>query len=57
MIAMCPRPESHLTYMIPIALTTEFVLTAVPGDGAGRVIGWSTAGAVVSVVAAAAVAS
>jgi hypothetical protein len=23
---MCPRSESHLTYMIDIALTTEFVL-------------------------------
>ena len=31
MIMMCPRSESQLTYMIPIALTTEFVL-----DGGGR---------------------
>ena len=31
MITMCPRTESHLTYMIPIALTTEFVL-----DGGAR---------------------
>ena len=23
---MCPRSESHLTYMIPIVLTTEFAL-------------------------------
>jgi hypothetical protein len=26
MITMCPRTESHLTYMIDIALNTEFVL-------------------------------
>jgi hypothetical protein len=26
MITMCLRSESQLTYMIPIALTTEFVL-------------------------------
>jgi hypothetical protein len=25
---MCPRSESQLTYMIPIALTTEFALEA-----------------------------
>jgi hypothetical protein len=23
-LVMCPRPESHLTYMINIALTTQF---------------------------------
>jgi hypothetical protein len=28
MIAMCPRPDTHLTYMIDIALTTEFTLAA-----------------------------
>jgi hypothetical protein len=26
MITMCPRTDSHLTYMINIALTTEFML-------------------------------
>jgi len=26
MIAMCPRPDTHFTYMINITLTTEFVL-------------------------------
>jgi hypothetical protein len=31
MIVMCPRPDSHLTYMIPITLTKEFVL-----DGGSR---------------------
>ena len=25
---MCPRPDTHLTYMINIALTKEFALTA-----------------------------
>jgi hypothetical protein len=28
MITMCPRTDSHLTYMIDIALTTEFAITA-----------------------------
>ena len=28
MIAMCPRSDSHLTYMIDIALTTQFAITA-----------------------------
>jgi hypothetical protein len=28
MITMCPRPDTHLTYMINIALTTEFALDA-----------------------------
>jgi hypothetical protein len=28
MITMCPRADSHLTYMINIALTTEFAITA-----------------------------
>jgi hypothetical protein len=28
MIAMCPRTDSHLTYMIPIALTAEFSLVS-----------------------------
>jgi len=28
MITMCPRSDSHLTYMIDIALTTEFAITA-----------------------------
>jgi len=33
MIAMCPRPDTHFTYMINITLTTEFVLLrAVRGD-------------------------
>jgi hypothetical protein len=27
-LAWCPRRESHLTYMIDIALTTEFTLVA-----------------------------
>jgi len=27
---MCPRGDSHLTYMIPIAVTAEFCLD---GDG------------------------
>ena len=26
MITMCPRTDMHLTYMINITLTTEFVL-------------------------------
>ena len=26
MITLCPRSDSHLTHMIDIALTTEFVL-------------------------------
>ena len=26
MITMCPRPDTHLKYMINIALTTEFAL-------------------------------
>ena len=30
MITMCPRGESQLTYMIPIAVTAEFCLD---GDG------------------------
>jgi hypothetical protein len=30
-VSMCPRPDTHLTYMINIALTTEF---AIPGGGA-----------------------
>jgi hypothetical protein len=38
MITPCPRSESHHTYMIPIALTTEFVLEA----GGGR---WAVTGA------------
>ena len=25
---LCPRPDAHLTYMINIALTTEFAITA-----------------------------
>jgi hypothetical protein len=28
MITMCPRPDTHLTYMIDIALTTDFMLAA-----------------------------
>ena len=24
---LCPRPDTHLTYMIDIALTTEFAIT------------------------------
>jgi hypothetical protein len=28
MIAMCPRSESQLTYMIDIALTMEFAISA-----------------------------
>jgi len=28
MIMMCPRTESQLTYMIDIALATEFAITA-----------------------------
>jgi hypothetical protein len=28
LLAMCPRPDTHLTYTINIALTTEFTLTA-----------------------------
>ena len=28
MITMCPRGDSQLRYMIPIALTTEFVIEA-----------------------------
>jgi hypothetical protein len=28
MIAMCPRSDTHLTYMIDIALTAEFALAA-----------------------------
>jgi hypothetical protein len=27
MITMCPRPDTHLTYMTDIALNTEFALT------------------------------
>ena len=27
MITMCPRPEVHLTYMIDIALTAEFMIS------------------------------
>jgi len=27
MIAMCPRSGTHLTYMIDIALTTEFAIS------------------------------
>lgn len=30
MIAMCPRADSHLTYLIPIVLTTDFVLDGGP---------------------------
>jgi hypothetical protein len=30
MIAMCPRSDSHLTYMIDIALTTECALGGGP---------------------------
>jgi hypothetical protein len=26
MITMCPRPESHLTYMAPVTIATEFTL-------------------------------
>jgi hypothetical protein len=26
----CPRPDTHLTYMINIALTTEFAIDAGP---------------------------
>jgi len=32
MIMMCPRTDTHLTYMIDIALTTEFSIAA----GGGR---------------------
>jgi hypothetical protein len=28
MITMCPGTDTHLTYMIDIALTTEFAITA-----------------------------
>ena len=28
MIMMCPRTDSHLTYMIDIALSTEFTIAA-----------------------------
>ena len=28
MIMMCPRTDTHLTYVIDIALTTEFALAA-----------------------------
>lgn len=31
MITICPRTDTHLTYMIDIALNTEFAITA---DGA-----------------------
>jgi hypothetical protein len=27
-VRMCPRPDTHLTYMIDIALTTEFAIHA-----------------------------
>jgi len=30
---MCPRADTHLTYMIDIALTTEFALTAQGASG------------------------
>jgi len=34
---MCPRTDTHLTYMIDITLTTEFVLLrAVRGDNCRR---------------------
>ena len=60
MITMCPRTDTHLTYMIDIALTTEFALAtggARLSSGADRVIRWSTALAVLGVAAIAAVAS
>jgi hypothetical protein len=28
---LCPRSDTHLTYVIDIPLTTEFALTQVPG--------------------------
>jgi len=28
---LCPRPELHLTYMIDIAMTTEFALDVASG--------------------------
>jgi len=36
---MCPRTDSHLTYMIDIALTTEFILAVDPDFGGGRGLG------------------
>jgi hypothetical protein len=33
MIMMCPRSDTHLSYMIEIALIKEFALDEVPGDG------------------------
>jgi hypothetical protein len=35
MIATCLRPDSHLTYMIDIALTTEFAVSACVRDDQG----------------------
>ena len=53
----CPRTDSHLMYMIDIALTTEFAVTAggarCPVTGADRVTRWSTAAAVVGMAAVA----
>ena len=59
MITMCPRTDTHLTYMIDIALTTEFCAHCwrCAMSGVDRVIRWSTAVAVLGVAAVAAVAS
>ena len=58
MLAMCPRRDTHLAYMIDIALTTEFSLAAGGAmSGGNRVIRLSTALAVLGVAAVAAVAS
>jgi hypothetical protein len=46
MITMCPRSDSHLTYMIDIALTTQFAITAGEVRRPEQIIRWSTAGAV-----------
>jgi len=48
---MCPRTDTHLTYMIDIALTQSSQLLREVCDD--RVIGWSTAGAVAGVAAVA----
>jgi hypothetical protein len=32
----CPRPDTHLTYMMDIALTTEFTIPARVLDDRGR---------------------
>jgi hypothetical protein len=36
---MCPRPDTQLTYMISIALTTEFHLLAVGDERRRRAMG------------------